>query len=284
MEQKNKQKSLSSYFHIEKDSFLKEHISNSMTTTTIPKKILWRPNNYRRKIEVKEKDNSGMNRIKTTIRHTTIGRHNKLLSVKNFKPNITIQYGRSTLTAIYSQNIIAGNKETFLIERQTIKEIQDEIDKKRESIRERMDNALLVFSRQFKLYIPLKNPRWDRYEDWIKGDDFIDKIPRETIIHDTIFKKVYGDGIEFKNTGKGEAPTVHMKNYIKNRAVEDISPLIAEEINQFHNSTAKNLAEFSEQIRLHLAVLNKIDRSFRKFNELLSQKKLNRWCQWQKNQ
>jgi len=281
MENKSPQKELSEFFieEIIKSNpiFLKEAQSNSMATTTITPKIIWRPNNYRRKIEVKEKTNSGINKIRTTIPTSSYSAHTKMLSIKDYLPNITIQYGKNTLTGIYSQNRIGGVKEHFLIERESIDEINKAIDEKKEKIRERIDIALDRFIVQFKLRIQLKKPEWDRYEDFVKGEEYIDKIPSEVIIHDTFFKKVYGQGIEFKNSGKGESPVVHMKNYIKNRAVEDISPQIAEEINTFRNSTEIILAQFAEQIKLHLGVLGGIDKSFKKFNRLLdklSQKKL----------
>ena len=257
--------------------FPNEDLSDSMTTIHYSRqKLVWRPNNYRRKLEVKQRE-------KTSIRNlppassVSYGKHNKLLSIKNYAPNITLQYGKTTLTAIYSQNIIGGVKEHYLIERDTIEEIEEAIDKKKEEIEKKLDKALYEFARKYKITLHLKKPIWDRYEDFIKGEDYIDRIPKEVIVHDTYFKKVYGKGIEFKNTGEGEAPTVHLKNYIKNRSIEDISPLIAKEINAFHNTTAKNLSEFSEQIRLHLSVLNNINKSFKKFNQLLEQKKIDHY-------
>ena len=73
-----------------------------------------------------------------------------------------------------------------------------------------------------------------------KGEDYIDKIPKEVIIHDTIFKKVYGEGIEFGVTGE---PTVKLKTYIKNRAIEDIAPEIIKSINEvfIHTQPLKHL-------------------------------------------
>ncbi|GAH24227.1 unnamed protein product, partial [marine sediment metagenome] len=49
---------------------------------------------------------------------------------------------------------------------------------------------------------------------------------------------------EFKNTGYGEEPTIHLKNYIKNRAIENIAPEIAnsiDKIGDFINSLDKKL-------------------------------------------
>jgi len=211
-----------------KDNSLKEALSNSMTTTKNHYSIIWRPNNYRRQIKVKTKDNSALEKIKTTITHYSYCNHTKILSIKGYKPNITIQYAKDTLTAIYSQNKIGGIKEHYLIESNEFKQLQKAIDTKKQQIIEKMDKALTEFSKQFKVFLPLEKPIWKRHEDFIKGEEYIDKIPREVIIHDTHFKKVYGKGIEFIH---GE-PTVEMKNFIKNRAIEDIAPEIAKEIKE----------------------------------------------------
>ncbi len=215
----------------------KEDLSNSMTTTKKTFSYFFRPNNYRRQIPVKEKTNSTLQEIKDTISplpmELNINSHTKMISIKGFKPNITIQYGRTTLTAIYSQTIIAGEKEIFRIERNSISEINARINEIKQNIEKRVDNALKEFSSKFNLSLPFKKPIWSRYEDFIKGEEHIDKIPQECIIHDTFFKKVYGKGIEFKKAGL-EEPTVHLKNYIKNRAIEDIAPEIANAITEVY--------------------------------------------------
>ncbi len=256
---------------------LQEDLSNSMTTTKKTFSYFWRPNNYRRQIEVKEKTNSTLQEIKGAIgklhMELNINPHTKIISIKNYKPNITIQYGRTILTAIYSQKIIAGEKETFRIERNTINEIQARINEIKQDIEKRIDNALKSFSSKFKLTKPFKRPIWGRYEDFIKGEEYIDKIPRECIIHDTYFKKVYGKGIEFKKAGQ-EGPTIHLKNYIKARAIEDIAPEIANSINglgSIMESVAVNMAYVTENYRSHVGMVEEGHKLFRKLNEKLSQ-------------
>lgn len=211
--------------------------SNSMTTSKTPHCFIFRPNNYRRQIEVKEKDNSTSIRIRGAIRkfpmELNINEHTKIISIKNYEPNITIQYGKKTLTAIYSCPRINGNKQVYQIERDTTEEIDKRINEIKEDIKKRLDSSLKKFSRQFNLSLPFMKPSWSRHEDFIKGEEFIDQIPRETIIHDTVFKKVYGEGVEFIG-GKKEEPTAHFKTYIKNRAIEDIAPKIAEAITDMY--------------------------------------------------
>jgi len=274
---------------------LQETQSTSMTTTKKTFSILWRPNNYRRQIVVKEKDNSTIQNIKTTI-GAIPNHHTKIISIKSYTPNITIQYAKHTLTGIYSQNIIGGVKEIFLIEAYNFNDIEERINQKKQEIEGRIDAALYKFIKQFSIGLPLKTPIWARYEDFIKGEEYIDNIPREVIIHDTYFKKVYGEGLEFKSSKLGENPTVHMKNYIKNRAIEDIAPDISNELNdsnllikgileinastsklfnQFSNTFLPTFMEFSKDVKVHNKVLKGIDKSFHKFNRLLSEKQTN---------
>lgn len=253
-----------------------EGFSDRMITVTTPKKIYWRPHNYRRIVKIKRQPYSGMPLSQLATYTTTQGQHSKLIFIKGFSPNITLQLGRNTLTAIYWQTKISGQKETYLIERDSLEEIQSFIDNKKEEIREKLDGALVKFARKFKLIIPYEKIKWNRYEDFIKEDGT--NIPKEVIVHDTYFKKVYQNtGLEFKSSKKYKEPAVHLKNYIKNRAIEDISPEIAAEIRNFNYNTAQLLGEFSEQIRLYLAVLKNIDKTMQKFNSKLTQKKLGEW-------
>ena len=257
MEQMKKR--VDAYKHIENivqpifDKALKETNSNSMTTIKPTFKILWRPNNYRRKVEVLEKDNSTSEKIKSAIPRANINRHTKLISIKNYQ-GITIQYGKRYLTGIFSQNIINGTKETYLIEANSINDLNERIKQKKEEIEKIIDESLSSFSKKFNINLKDKKPMWDRYEDWIKGESAIDSIPREVIIHDTYFKKVYEEGIEFKQTEKKEEPTVNMKQYLVNRVTEDFAPEIAESIKQLDNRLVPVLKELTNQIKTHLEV------------------------------
>lgn len=265
--------------------------SSSMTTPKKTISIVWRPNNYRRQIEVKEKTNSIKNKIIHTIKNANYTEHTKLISIKNFTPNITLQYGKNTLTGIYSQNVIGGHKETFLIEAYKISHLEEYLQQKKKDIRERIDKALIVFSRQYDIILPLRKPVWSRYEDFLKGEEYIDKIPAETVIHDTYFKKVYGEGIEFIKTDKGEAPTVHLKNYIKNRAIEDLAPDISDSINglgsKFDDFTGKvtpAIEDLALNMKTHVKIMKNIDKGIMAFNKTvkrldsrLNQTKLNKW-------
>ncbi len=205
----------------------KEGSSNSMTTTTTLKSIFFRPNNYRRRLNIKRTPLNIRGAIESTykVQHSP---HTKLLFVTH--KGILIQVGKKSIIGIYKQNIIAGHKEIYKIDAYTFKDLNHRIEQIKKSIERKIDNALISFARKFKLILPGELPKWSRYEDFIKGEEFIDSIPKEVIIHDTIFKKVYEKGIEFKSSKDHKTPTTHLKTYIKNRAIEDIAPEINKEL------------------------------------------------------
>ena len=218
------------------DKVLKETPSNSITTIPPSFGILWRPNNYRRQMEIKDVANSGFDKIKSAIHHyypnATINQnsHTKIISTR-LSTNLTLQFGKKTLIGIHAQNIINGNKETFYIEAYNVGDLDKRISMIATEIQSEIDKVIVEIATKSELILPESKIKWSRYEDWVKGEDFIDNLPREVIIHDTFFKKVYGQGIEFKSTGKeNEEPVVHMKNYIKNRAIEEIAPQVALEL------------------------------------------------------
>lgn len=240
---------------------LQEDVSSSMTTTQNTFSIAFRPNNYRREIAVKIKSNSTIKKVKSAISAIpnmifNYNHHTKMVSVKNYQ-GITIQYGKNTLTGIYAQARIGNDKTIYKIERDSLDEIDARIDEIREDIRQKIDAALLDFSTRFKINLPIAKPSWSRFEDFVKGEEYLDNIPEDTIIHDTHFKKVYGKGIEFIGK-KGEHPTSKLKNYIRHRAVEKIAPQIADEIKDLKDTIYSDLnpilKEFTKQLQLHLLV------------------------------
>ncbi len=78
----------------------KRNFINSMITTD-PFKIVWRPNNYRRRMVL---TNSLDSIVKTTIASTyklRLEKHSKLLFIKDFSSNITLMIGKDKVTAIW---------------------------------------------------------------------------------------------------------------------------------------------------------------------------------------
>jgi hypothetical protein len=215
-----------------------------------------RPNNYRRLLNIKLLNESGIKSILTTPLSKR-DPQNHIIDVANYRNSgISLQVCKNNLIGIYSQVYSNGKKYWYKIERDTDEEINQVIEAKKEEIKEKIDNAMLMFCEEFKLNFRFEKASWLRSETAIHGDDYIDRIPRELIIHDTIFKKVYKDDLEFKS-GKGEEPIVHLKNYITNRAIEKISPEIARELAEIRferNDFREALALYTEQINLHLKV------------------------------
>lgn len=187
--------------------------------------IVWRPNNYRLRMRLSWPSDSG---IKSLVDHYQNVRFTKkgLAFVYDYD-DVVLQVGPRWLIGIYAQHIINGVKETFLIRRNSMREVEEAVSAKADEIGAKIRAAMLDFLKRFDCALPGASLEWARYEDWIKGEDVIDSIPVEAVIHDTVFKKVYGEGIEFKQSPRREAPGVHLKQYIKNRAVEDIAPEIA---------------------------------------------------------
>ncbi len=116
-----------------------------------------------------------------------------------------------------------------------------------------------------------------RGEHGIHGVDYLDRIPEEMIIHDTVFKKQYKKKVEFYDP-------VHIKNVVTNDAVNNIAPEISDSINEiglkfdkFTNQLTPTIADLNVNMKSHISVLKGIDKSFKRFNRLLSQKDLRKW-------
>ena len=105
-------------------------------------------------------------------------------------------------------------KQWRLIEANNPEEINKRIDDIKKEMEETCIKAIRKFIDVHGGSSDLKPIRKREPEIGIHGDDYLDKIPKSMIIHDTTFKKVYPDKVEmfgFTNT----------KNYITSRARED---------------------------------------------------------------
>jgi len=263
-----------------------EEISNSISTIKSPKKLFFRPNNWRLQIRVKTKNDKIIEKIRNTINlpmKLNINPRTKLISIQNYKENITIQYGKNTLSAIYSCPEFNGVKKGWTIIGDTIPQICTRIDEIKEIIKKRLNDTLKEFSRKFVLSLPFSKPIWGRHEDFLKGEEYIDNISKECQFIDSVCKKIYPVGIEMIG-GKGEEPTLKVKTYLKNRAIEDIAPEIANSINGIGHSIEKltntltpTIADLNVNMKAHLSAIKGIDKSFKRFNKLLSQKSLRKW-------
>lgn len=213
-----------------KPKFSTGNFSNSMTIDPTSKLILWRPNNYRRRMDLGYINIVHLERLKTAILKypylkVTYSSYNKLLWVLlDYKGGMfRLQLGRRFLVCVYVQNKVGGVKEVYKIS-------LEGMERRKEEIRVLMDEVLVSFAKKWGLFDSKGEVKWLRHEDWIKGEEYIDRIPAEVVIHDTVFKKVYDEGVEFIG-GEGVEPVARVKNYIKNRALEELSPELVSSIN-----------------------------------------------------
>lgn len=198
-----------------------------MTIGSTEKLLSFRFNNYRRELRLRCRNYAIKGLLGGTIDLTNklhISEHTGIITIREYAPQVMIQMGKQTITAIWSQRIINGNKETFVIEGNP-EGISEWLDNKTEEIKTQLDSALLGFVRRYNLKLVSYKPVWKRKELEIKGDTFIDSLPAECLIHDTVGKKVYETGFEFKDE-------VYVKNYIKNRAVEELGPEIRKDLKE----------------------------------------------------
>ncbi len=136
------------------------------------------------------------------------------------------------------------NKQWRKLTADNLKQINEMIDKEMQILKDQSTEALKSFIDLHK-----GKSRFEvlklKCEHGIHGDDYLDKIPREMIIHDTYFKKEYAKKVELFKVAE-------VKNYISNRCIENIAPEIAAEINNIHNSVSKPLKDLNESIQLEI--------------------------------
>lgn len=208
----------------------KGNTTNSMTI--IPDKLFyaWRPNNYRRQIKIKPLSNSGVKNLLSTIPHAKQNQHTKIISIKDYCKNITVQIFKEKVIFIWKQDRYRNIKKWFEIGGESLAEIQLQCSRIKARISQLLNSAAEMLKRQTGLeYLGVF--KWVRYEDALKGDSFLDSLPKELIIHAEHFKKVYSDEVEFIGRTDDE-PTAKTIQYIHNRVVERFAPAIAEEINR----------------------------------------------------
>lgn len=263
------------------DKVLQEKKPNTMIGVT-PISFFWRPNNYRLQFNFKTKTFKRNTTLKSGVQISNYGTKYVL---KNFNEttimlDIPKRNNRAKLTIIYKPI----KRFYYEIKCRDLKAIDTRINEKVREIEDKLIYALNGFILRFGGTVNINSKKWVRFEDDIHGEDFIDNIPRDQIINDTYFKKVYQKGLEFKNPA-------YIKSYISNRAVEEIAPEIAAAINELGSSFDK----FSEKVTpaienlaanmsTHVKVMKNIDRGINAFNKTvkkldskLDQKKLGEW-------
>jgi len=223
---------------------------------------LFRPNNYRRGVGFSGVLNSGSMRNQPHYPFISFGKHNKIITIKNFKgKGVTIQIFKEKIVGIYNQEYVFGKKYWYRVERSSMGEVNEWLDRKTEEIRSLVDDCVRDFVKMEGL--GLKGDfYWVRSETGVKNDDFLDSLPSDLVVYDTIFKKVYRDNTEFM--GGRNYPVGDLKNYLNNTALNDFSPMIAGEL----NSIRGKIEEFSEVIRLNQDYLSLLKGKIRKLDDV----------------
>lgn len=238
------------------EKVLNEKISSTMSV--VPTIIFfWQPNNYRLKIPFY--DNRTLPLKRRNFKFPMELKYSNYNSKVTTRINgITIMKDKNSITAIYSLKEL-GKKVWYKVECNSIRDIEIRINERVLDIENKCMDALRVFVENFGGRGYFDEKEWIRHEDAIHGEDFIDKIPQDLIIHDTYFKKVYSDHPEFKSP-------IYLKNYVSNRAVEELAPEIAKEISDLKKVFTKldesiNLEIYNK--KLHLKVLRSMDKTLK---------------------
>jgi hypothetical protein len=179
-----------------------EHHTNPRRGMVLPIKRLIQPHNYRLYFSF---DKASYN---PTIPYS-VKNHNSEHHFVNF-------YGCYLIVRKKTIEVINlwHQKQWRLIEANTLKEIDARIDEIKIEMEETCIKVIKKFIDIHGGSSDLKPIRKREPEIGIHGDDYLDKIPKSMIIHDTAFKKVYPDKVEMFGFS-------NIKNYISSRAKED---------------------------------------------------------------
>ena len=207
---------------------------------------LWQPHNYRlyftfnkTKFNEKKPDNHTLQKFQSMV-----GEFNKAYTYSACNHNsehlykdfmfCTIKVKKKTIEIINNYHKKQWRKiEAYSIDdvSKRIKEIMKELEGK--SIKAL--KSLIELHGGEADFKPIK----ERVEHGIHGDDFLDKIDGRLIYDDTYSKKLYRQKVEMKST-----PAII--NYISNRSLEMVAPLIAKEINNIHTLLNKDNISLTE--------------------------------------
>lgn len=216
---------------------------------TIPRKSvlkLWRPNNYRRQLKMQRRDFRTIARIQNDYSGCIVSRHTKLITIKDYD-HLTLQVGRDTVTAMWKQRVVAGHKETWCVEFDEPSSLKAWIAQQVENIRLTCDAALFDFVERTGVGLRGEVPDWSHFEDWVKEPGLM-KIPRDVIVYDSFFKKVYGEGVEFTPLMKGEVPGERLSMYLSSRAFEDQEGLVLAELARMRRDHQREMKELRKEI------------------------------------
>ena len=243
---------------------LGERLTNTMGVEGVFIKSLWRPNNYRLTM-IFNKDTFKPTHPKkplfpVEIKSTNYGSK----FIQKTDERTTIMVDKTKITCIYSLKDFNYNKIWYLIEAYSLEDIEKRIIEKVNDIKSYCIQQINRFTKVYGGRAIIDKAYWSWYEDGLHTEEYLDKISREYIVHDTIFKKVYKDEIEFrkpKGQLKGE-PALHLKNTITNLAIKNTAPELIKEIQDLklfvledRKQQSDIMNQLSEQIKSHLNLI-----------------------------
>lgn len=210
---------------------------NPMMVAKKSKNVLIQPHNYRRYYALNKE---GYNPTPTLP--PQVSNHGKEHIYKNF-------YGCTIIIHKQMAEVINlwHSQQYHLIPSTNPTQINariDTISKDMEEVCTKALKKLLAHTGGSSDFIPLTRRK---EEIGIWGDEHIDAIPPEKIIQDTVFKKVYPDKTEFLGIA-------NVKQYIKNRAIENLAPEIAQELHKLHKKVSEIPQEISPLKALKLRI------------------------------
>ena len=208
-------------------------------------KFLWQPHNYR----------IYLNFNKTTFKPPNRdSRHKFIYKLMNYDSEHHFDrfYGCRIVIKKRLVEVInkSHEKQWRLITAPNINEIDQRINQVIDKLNKQGIYALKQLIRRFGGESDFKIVKI-RGEHGIHGIDYIDRIPEDMIIHDTVFKKPYKRKVEFYEPA-------YIKNVVTNNAINDIAPDIAASIKGLENSITTIANKFGSTLTGIIPVLNQL--------------------------
>jgi len=213
----------------------KRNFFSSMTTSGAVFERLWRPHNFRRQVKIFPFEKV----VKTTtlkekgfVVDTTIpykmSLHTGIVDIR-FSDNISIQVKRETVTGVWEQNVVGGEKETVLLCGNSKREILAKVSFHEKKVFSLLDSAISFVAERFGLHI-VGGFVTERKEEWSRSKHFIDNLPKDCIVHEEDWKKVYDVGVEVITKKVDAEDVFKFQKLISNEILLDFAPLISNEL------------------------------------------------------
>lgn len=177
--------------------------------------FFWCPHNYRLKVPFSgflDFDSTPICNTGSLSRFPVHRSRKKIISIK-VNSFITVQIFKSCAMIIYSERSKGGAKLWRKVSITSLEGFNSLWDAEQVNISQECFNALKGL--ELPLNFNFEGALFMRHEDAVKGESFLDSIPKDQVIEDTTFKKVYKDEVEFKNP-------FFLKNYINSRVTETL--------------------------------------------------------------